>query len=147
MADWLELDECLYNEDEANYWYNGSYVSERKARKIANDPTKHYPNKNEAKLLRQLKVKTGLSEIEIRENKEYRKMLSVAQKEGEKALRSNVDKRHQHLIKIACRETKLAKEHPETIKVLQRLLDNRTGCTWYNPVMTKAENVIKKYSK
>lgn len=140
------IDEYLY--DDGNNWYNGSYVSARKASKIANDPTKHYPNKNEAKLLRQLKVKTGLSEVEIRTNKEYRKMLSVAQKEGENAIRSSETKRYRHLIKMACRETKLAKEHPETIKVLQRLLD---GCGFRSlrliGDMSKAENVVRNYSK
>lgn len=43
----------------------------------------HLMNKNEAKVMRQLKKKTGLSEEEIREVKKYRKMLSDAQDAGE----------------------------------------------------------------
>jgi hypothetical protein len=136
----------FFVEYEEEDYYNGSYVSGRKAGKIAHDPTKHYPNKDEAKVLRQLKVKTGLSEEEIRANKDYRKMLSTAQKKGEKAKRDSETKKYQWLIKVACRETKLAKEHPETIKALQELLDSRHHFS-YRGDMSKAENVIAKFGK
>ena len=69
--------EDSYRESPWRYWSS-------KRRKIKNDPTKHYPNKNEAKLLRKLKAKTGLSEEEIRSHKKYRKMLADARESGHK---------------------------------------------------------------
>lgn len=95
-----------------------------KAGKIARDPSKHYPNKNEAELLRHLMATTGLLEEEVRERPKYRRMLAVAQKMSVQAKRSSEEKFYAAVVKKACRETKLAKEHPETLRVLQEWLDN-----------------------
>ena len=54
--------------------------------KINNDPTKHYPNANEAKTLRRIMSTTGLSEEQVRLHPQYRKELSLAQKEGQKPI-------------------------------------------------------------
>ena len=110
-------------EDDEDYYDNSkSYVSERKARKIANDPTKHYPNKDEAQELRKIMSSTGLNEKEVRDNPVYRKQLSDAQKAGQKAKRGVATKWYQLQIRKACRQTKLVPQHPETLKVLDELL-------------------------
>ena len=43
---------------------------------IDNEPSRHYPGKEEAKLLRKLKLQTLTIEEEIRSHKKYRKMLA-----------------------------------------------------------------------
>lgn len=105
-----------------------------KAAKIANDPTKHYPSKNEAHVLRQIMSKTGLTEDEVRSDIKYRRILAEAQKDNQKAKRSKTEKFFNNLIKKACRQTKLAKEHPITIEALQKIIDNTyNSCylPWY----------------
>lgn len=84
------------------------YISDRKA--FAPDGV-HIPNKNEAKVLRKLMSKTGLSEKELREHKKYRKVLSEAQKVP-KAKRTDKQKALDKIMKSVTRELKLAKEHP-----------------------------------
>lgn len=116
------------------------------------DPTKHYPNKDEAQMLRKIMSTTGLTEEEVRTDVKYRKMLSSAQKMGQKAKRSREDKFYSDLIKQACKQTKLAKEHPETIKVLQEIIDDRFKYgfvffprgvySWKKPI---AKQLIKQY--
>lgn len=101
-----------------------------KDRKIAKDPTKHYPNADESKVLRRIMAETGLTEEEVRGEKKYRKELSVAQKLGQKAKRSGAEKWCHHIIKLACRETQLAKEHPKTIEVIDRILAERKSGGW-----------------
>jgi hypothetical protein len=97
----------------------------KKGNKIRKDSTKHYPNANEAKLLRRIMSETGLTEEEIRSSYKYRKQLSDAQKEGNKPIRSDAEKWCHMIIKDACKETRLPKEHPKTIEVIDRLLNER----------------------
>ena len=117
--------EDSYRESPWRYWSS-------KRRKIKNDPTKHYPNKNEAKMLRKLKAKTGLSEEEIRKHKKYRIMLSDTQKFGSNK-KWNYFKRKErifkYLLKEACKELALAKEHPKTIeKIIELNKIRNRGC-------------------
>jgi hypothetical protein len=114
----------MFGDDRLEYRDWRDRGKSKKAGKIAHDPSKHYPNKNEAELLRHLMATTGLSEEELRDLPKYRRMLSDAQKMGVQAKRSAEEKIYAALVKQACRETKLAKEHPETLRVLQRIVDN-----------------------
>ena len=83
----------------------------------------HIMNKDEAKMLRQLCAKHHCSKEEIRCHKTFRIKLSMAQKKGQ--LQSSVrDKGFRYLKKIACRSTKLAFEHPITIKKMDELIQN-----------------------
>jgi hypothetical protein len=115
----------FYDDDEDYYSPDRKYVSAHKAGKIANDPTKHYPNKDEAQELRKIMASTGLTEEEVRQDKKYRKMLSEAQKQGEVAKRSALTKWYHRMIKKACQQTQLAPQHPQTIEALQKILDNQ----------------------
>lgn len=84
-------------------------------------PNVHLMNKNEAKLLRQLKKKTGLNETEIRQNPDYRKALSEAQDKGERELRLHEKalRVKKQLLKAITKELKLAAEHPKVQKVFK----------------------------
>jgi len=129
-----------------------TYTTERKRKKIANDPTKHYPNKDEASLLRKIMASTGLSEKEVREDKKYRKMLSDAQKAGQKPKRTEVEKFYQDLIKEACKKTGLAPQHPDTLKALQEIIEYRRGRSWGRRFflmqnIQSAEKIVKQYAK
>ena len=123
----------------------------RKAGKIVNDPTKHYPNKNEGRLLRQIMSSTGLSEEEVRQHKKYRKMLSEAQKSGEERKYNVVEKFYHDLIKKACRETGLAKEHPNTLTALDIIIEEYFKKKifykrWFMEQIP-AKAVVEKYGK
>lgn len=139
---------CDFEDDDYGWLGYGRPTSDKKYRKILNDPTKHYPNRDEAKVLRKLKLKTGLSEEEIRANKEYRKMLSDAQKIAEKPKLNEVDRFYLGLIRYACRNTKLPREHPETIKWLQNHIDQYhiTKCDFTNTT-TNAETILVTIAK
>jgi len=142
----------FYDEDEYYYSDNSrTRTNTRKAAKIANDPTKHYPNKDEAQELRKIMSSTGLSEEEVRADKKYRKMLSEAQKDGQKAKRTETERTFQKLIKQACRKTGLVPEHPDTIKALQEILDTR-ALEYFRRSFVKthkltAENIVKNYRR
>lgn len=121
----------MYSEDDTYYSNrNIRYSGQPKRRRIANDPTKHYPNSNEAKTLRRIMSSTGLTEEQVRADYKYRKELSQAQKEGQKAKRTNAERWCHKIIKIACRETELAKEHPKTIEAIDRILTEKKNDTW-----------------
>lgn len=100
-----------------------------KLAKILNDPTKHYPNKKEGKELRRIRAETGLTEVEIRSHKKYRKRLSDAQHSGGPGRRrfgyAYKEETFKDLLKMACKELGLAKEHPKTIKRIQELNKER----------------------
>lgn len=134
-----------------SYWVdNNPRFDTRKSAKIAHDPTKHYPNKNEARLLRKIKSITGMTEEEICSHPKYRIMLSEAQKEGQKPKRTHQEKFYHWLIKRACRKTGLVKEHPETIKVLDEIIIETFDRsfvygTWYEKLTAK--KVVELYGK
>jgi hypothetical protein len=126
------------------------YHLTKKSRKITADDTKHIPNKNEGKKLRQIMSTTGLTEEEIRNDKGYRVELANAQKEGVKPKRTETEKWFQTRIKSACKQTGLAKEHPETIKVLDEILErdyNNYNKPWFMHDNLKAKKVIEIYGK
>ena len=121
--------------------------------KIQHDNTKHYPNKDEASLLRKLMTETGLSEKEVRDIKKYRIMLSDAQKLGQKPKRSEANKHYQNMIKDACKQTGLVPQHPDTLKILNEMLQNGGSKYWYrkrwwmissNPT---AKTIVRDYAK
>jgi len=122
----------FYDDDDDYYDGNMRYTTQRKVKKIANDPTKHYPNKDEAKLLRKIMSETGMTEEQIRADKTYRIQLSKAQKAGQKAKRTDSERWCHSIIRSACKETKLAKEHPKTIEVIEKILAERklSGSGW-----------------
>lgn len=122
-----------------------------KGRKIQLDDTKHYPNKDEAALLRKLMAETGLSEEEVRSYKKYRIMLSEAAKGGQKGKFTSEEKFYRTLIKNACKETGLVKEHPDTIAVLDRLINEKfyNYSLWWgeNYKQISAKKAIELYGK
>ena len=124
-------------------------IDNKKGRLIRNDPTKHYPNKNEASLLRKLMTENGLNEKEVRDIKKYRIMLSEAQKVGEKKLNDDTVKWFRGRIKMACKKTGLVPQHPETIKALDVILNSyysfHTPYFAYN--RPAAKTVVKYYAK
>lgn len=119
----------IYTDKVVDIFYGGDtikvpVVRNRKGAKIAYDSTKHYPNKNEATALRKIMADTGLSEEEVRADSKYKKVLSEASKRGNKAKRTDIEKAYHTLIKKACKRTGLVPEHPETLKVLDEILEN-----------------------
>lgn len=133
----------------------GDYVCKdgqygRKSTMIEHDSSKHYPNKNEARKLREIMSSTGLSEKEVRSSKKYCKMLSDAQKEGQKAKRTNKERFYYLLIKRACQDTGLAKEHPDTLTVLEILIEKRfkdSMCISSKYDKLSAKKVVELYGK
>lgn len=127
----------------------------KKIRKIENDPTKHYPNKNEASLLRKIMSETGLSEKEVREIKKYRKMLAEAAKSSEKSITNAQTKFYRDCIKRACQQTGLVPQHPKTMEALQHILDNYNNSFWHKPwyiygygaFNNTATSIVKNYAK
>jgi len=126
----------------------------KKGRKLQQGRTGHIPNKDEAQELRKIMASTGLKEEEVRADKKYRKMLSEAQKDGQKRKRDYVTKWYHLQIKKACRQTKLAPQHPETIKALQEIFNGanprwyRMGlCFYSNHQIMPAEKAVKTYAK
>ena len=143
-----------FNDDGVEYYNPQPSINSRKTKKILSDPTKHYPNKDEAQELRKIMSSTGLSEEEVRADKKYRKMLSDAQKEGQKAKRSVVTKWYQLQIRKACRQTKLVPQHPETLKVLAELLKDanprwlrHSAWMFGNGHIMSAERAVKTFAK
>lgn len=59
---------------------SSGFVTNRKAGKPLGKDAPHYPNKKERKLLAQICQKSGLTEEEVRKNKDHRIALSTAQK-------------------------------------------------------------------
>ena len=132
--------------------YSEYYTGGRKQAKIANDPTKHYPNKDEAQALRKIMASTGLSEEEVRADKTHRKTLADAQKVGQKAKRNEIEKFYQKLIKEACKKTGFAPQHPETLKVLDEIIKEREGRSWgrrffLHQNLKAATTIVKQYAK
>lgn len=146
----------VYTDKTVDVFYGGDSIQVplargKKGAKILHNFSKHYPNKDEAQELRKIMASTGLSEEAIRQDPKYRKMLSEAQKQGQKAKRTETQRTFQKLIKKACQQTGLVPQHPETIKVLQEILDtghqNYFGRTWWERNKTTAENIVKQYAK
>jgi hypothetical protein len=122
----------------------------KKGIKILNDKTKHYPNKDEMHLLRKIKAETGLSEEEIRADKKYRKMLSEAQKQGQKGKKTEHEKFYQNLIKEACKKTGLVPQHPDTLTVLDEIIKERGGRNffkYFHEPLTTGKSIVKYYAK
>lgn len=91
-----------------------TYYTKRQEIKANCPPDKHLPNKNEAKMLRKIMAETGLNELEVRNIKKYRKMLSEAQDAGETELTwdEKGNKYRNSIYKMLTREFKLPREHP-----------------------------------
>ena len=109
------------------------YICGSKGGKIRNDNTKHYPNKNEGRVLRQIMASTGLSEEEVRGHKKYRKMLSDAQKTPQKPKAENIRKWYEiWILKKACKETGFTYRHPDTLAMIELLIEEYDK-GWWNP--------------
>jgi hypothetical protein len=129
-----------------------TYTTERKRKKILNDPTKHYPNKDEAQELRKIMASTGLSEEQVRQDPKYRKQLSDAQKAGQKAKQTETEKFYKKLIKEACKITGFAPQHPDTLTALDIIIKERQGRSWgrrffLGQNLKSAATVVKQYAK
>lgn len=136
-----------------NIYKNDHYKTfSKKSNKIQKDNTKHYPNKDEASLLRKIITETGLSEEEVRDIKKYRVMLSDAQKQGQKPKRSEAKKHYQNMIKDACKQTGLVPQHPDTLKVLDEMLasGSKYGYRrrwWMISSNPTAKTIVRDYAK
>lgn len=119
--------------DEDDEYVSGVYPrNPRKVAAIRNGT--HFVNKNEGKVLRKLKQKTGMTEAELRLDPTHRKSLSVAQDKGEKSNVSKKEKVEKKLMKRVTRELKLAKEHPKCQEMYKTLLADykkRNPLSWY----------------
>ena len=141
-----------YDDDIDNYWSSPKTPNGLKGRKIAYDSSKHYPNSDEAQVLRRIMSETGLSEEEVRADVKYRKMLAEARLAGQKQKRDRVEKYYHSVIKKACRQTGLAKEHPETLKIIAQILNDdyrnpfRTSY-YYRSRGLSAQQVVEYYGK
>lgn len=115
--------------------YDDEPVHDRRHRlKILLPANVHLMNKNESKMLRKLKMKTKMSEAEIRSVKKYRVMLSEAQDSGEKPLNfsQRYDKHMKLLKKSVSRETGLPPWHPDFQKKLKaKIHDTRNRYPYY----------------
>lgn len=144
QADYFDYDEY--------YCSDVPEINGKKAMKIREDSSKHYPNKDEAKELRKIMSSTGLTEEEVRKDKKYRKQLSDAQKSGQKLKTAEDVKFYRDLIKTACKKTGLTPQHPETLKALNEIIKERQGKSWgrrfflYQNIKT-AEKIVKEYAK
>lgn len=123
-----------------------------KAKKIKHNPNKHIPNKLESKLLRKLMSENSLSEEEIRGDIKYRRMLAEASKLNKVTSNKKISNWYYKLIRIACRESKLAPQHQKTIDILQSVLNDYKGNAWRIPwyifhIKTNAKEVVKFYAK
>ena len=81
-------------------------------------------------------MKTEISILEITASgadKKYRKMLSEAQNAGQVPKRSKAEKWYLSKIKQACNITGFASQHPETIKVLDEILNRCCSDAWGRP--------------
>jgi hypothetical protein len=94
------------------------YHDRRHRLKITLPPNVHFMNKNEAKMLRKLRAKTGLSEEVLRSFKKYRKVLSDSQDAGEKpsSHESKVAKYYKRLRKLAASNLGISQCHPDFAK-------------------------------
>lgn len=103
----------------------GEYHSNKKQTAI--EKGFHLMNKNEGKMLRMLKIKTGLTKEEILKIKEYRIILSEAQDAGEKRLSyiEKSEKRKKRILKSITKRLKLAKEHPLVVEEFRAELQKR----------------------
>lgn len=143
----------IYTEKLTDEYYGSvSIAGGNKAEKIRKDPTKHYPNKDEAQELRKIMSSTGLTEEEVRSDKKYRKQLSEAQKAGQKAKQTENEKYYKKLIKEACKITGFAPQHPDTLAALDLIIEERKGRSWgrrffLNQHLTTAKNIVKNYAK
>ena len=105
------------------------------AKYIYKNPGVHVPNKNEAKTLRKLMSKTGLTEEEIRLEKKYRVMLADARIKG--TLKNTDTKQHKRLkrlLKVTTRKLKLPKEHPDTIKAFLEIIKYEQKKSFLTPL-------------
>ena len=106
-----------------------TYYTKRQRIKAMAPPDEHLPNKDEAKMLRKLMAETGLSEIEVRNIKKYRKMLSKAQDAGERELTLDEmrEKYSASIYKTITKRLKLAKEHPLVVAEYKEYLKTHRG--------------------
>jgi hypothetical protein len=137
--------------DDVDEYQKIPYMESKKWNKIKHDPSRHYPNKGESEALRRIMAETGLTEDEVRENVVYRRILAESSKEGQKGKRTPEERYYYNIIKSACKDTGLAKEHPKTLEVIQKLLDDsrkRSFSPWFVRFSVQsAQSVIKNYGE
>lgn len=107
--------------DDEGYYGGDIPRSRRKLACMLNG--KHFVNKNEAKALRKLKQKTGLTEEQIRLDTDYRKILSSAQDKGEQSTLNRKEKVEKRVMKKITIELKLAKEHPDCVGLFRKRME------------------------
>jgi dihydroxyacid dehydratase/phosphogluconate dehydratase len=144
--------ERFVTDDEGYCCPQPSIVNGKKAENIRRDSSKHYPNKDEAAELRKIMTETGLTEKEVRAEKKYRIQLSEAQKKGEKAKSTEIERFYKNLIKSACKKTGKVPQHPDTIAVIDEIIKERSGQSWGRrwyllEHLTTGASVVKNYAK
>lgn len=124
---------------------NSQRKSSKKAIILRHKPDAHILNKNESKAFRKIMSNTGLTKIEVVSEIKYRRELAYAQDIGEKPKYSKYNsKRYFQLIKISCKLTGLVPQHPETLKVIQELLDSRN---YYPECRLNAQQFVMTYAR
>lgn len=95
----------------------------------------HYPNKNEAKLLRRIMSESGLSEKEVRAIKKYRILLAKAGRK--KGTKDRFERWGLKQLKYITSNLKLPKEHPlvkeEYKKLYKGIQESRPYFTYSVP--------------
>lgn len=92
------------------------YYKSRHELKLSLPPDVHLKNKDEARCIRQLSAKTGLSEAELRRSKKYRQLIANARNKGNRP--GPYRDRHKWrncrwIMKRICEDLKLPREHPD----------------------------------
>lgn len=86
---------------------------------------------------------TGMSEEEIRSIRHYCVELSNASQSGEIPKRQSKQTRYlKSLVKKACRETSLSKEHPATIEALDRIIEKEKSSCFVSPFLTQSMRAV-----
>lgn len=103
----------------------------KKWNKIRAGETGHIMNNDESTCCRHLMAVHGLTEEELRADKKFRKILSEAQKSGESGKLSKQERAIYNVVRMATKELKLAKEHPDVIaKCIEIWNDRSKGWRW-----------------
>jgi hypothetical protein len=129
-----------YEDEDDEYW--DEYYPEHRSKNINAPAGVHIMNKNESKMLRKLMSETGLTEVELRKEKKYRKMLSDAQKE--QGNKNRFFRRAERMLKSVTKELKLPNEHPLVIEEFgKRLSDSRLSPSWISYFPSNPKWLIK----
>lgn len=129
------------NDGAGSVYYNRRHQIKRQA-----SPDVHIMNKDEAKTLRRLKAQTGLTEDQLRVEKKYRKILSEAQKQGQKPKpkpRSN----HSQIKCWVRHSSRVLRKDPWTFDVFKEVYLRAERQTWTDDHGQTWTSLVRNYYK